>query len=68
MFQSLFMFVLGAVSAPFLSQFVRPVAREAIKGSIKLKAEAERLAAEVMEELEDVKAEAAASVENKKTS
>jgi len=67
MFQALFMFVLGAVSAPFLSQFVRPVAREAIKGGIKLKAEVERLAAEVMEELEDVKAEAAASLQEKKS-
>lgn len=64
MWGRIFAFSLGVVLAPHVSQLLKPVTREAVKGAMLIGNQLRRTAAEVREDLEDIAAEAAMDVKN----
>jgi Protein of unknown function (DUF5132) len=55
-------FLLGAVAGPLIGTVLRPLLREVIKGGLLIAREVQKVADEVKEDYEDMKAEASADL------
>lgn len=62
MWKSLFAFLVGVITAPYVTRALKPVTRELVKGSLVVGHQLQRITAEVREDLEDLAAEAAAGL------
>lgn len=55
-------YLIGLVSAPLVAKVVQPIARSAVKSTIELGLQARKLAADAVEDLQDIVAETTAEM------